>query len=224
MPVLDLNYGNDMSLSILVENVRKMNDFFFRFWPKKRLENYPKKTKLLILRVIEGGEVMLGNNKIDQWVASLTYFVFLVKVKMLDTVKMLKVQKFSFFDESIDKSLDELDRQIYKLNLQIKMLGATKITMVKHDFETWIKMKERLKWQEPTPQMADHQISSFSVRCLGPDKNAGHAQVGLEDVVRKDLREIGASREGLKKEGFKQIGMEEECTQLVWPQVAWCSS
>jgi len=72
MPVLDLNYGNDMSLSILVENVRKMNDFFFRFWPKKRLENYPKKTKLLILRVIEGGEVMLGNNKIDQWIASLT--------------------------------------------------------------------------------------------------------------------------------------------------------
>ena len=104
------------------------------------------------------------------------------------------------------------------------MLGATKITMVKHDFETWIKMKERLKWQEPIPQMADHQISSFSVRCLGQDKKAGHTQVGLEDVVRKDLREIGASREGLTEEGFKQIGMEEECTQLGWPQVAWCSS
>ena len=35
---------------------------------------------------------MLGNNEIDQWIASLTYFLLLIKGKMLDAVKMLKVK------------------------------------------------------------------------------------------------------------------------------------
>ena len=47
MSVLDLSYGNDMSLSILVENVRKMNDFFLGFGPKIGLKITRKRLSCL---------------------------------------------------------------------------------------------------------------------------------------------------------------------------------
>ena len=53
-------------------------------------------------------------------------------------------------------------------------------------------------------------------------QKTGHLHLGWEDVIQKDLKEMGTSLGGYKKGGFEQIGMEEECAQLCWPQVAWC--
>ena len=44
-----------------------------------------------------------------------------------------------------------------------------------------------------------------------------------EDLVRKYLREMETSWEGVKRD-LKQFGMEDERVQLCWPHGAWCSS
>ena len=54
--------------------------------------------------------------------------------------------------------------------------------------------------------MTDCQRLSFSANYLNLNRKQVVRRFGCEDALKKDLKEMGASRKGLKREALKRLG------------------
>ena len=87
-------------------------------------------------------------------------------------------------------------------------------------------MKERLSWLGQVLRMKDDRLPKIVLfgQPSGATRKEGRPCLGWEDVINKDLKEMGTSWEGVNEGGLETIRLEEECSSLCWPQAAWCCS
>ena len=87
-------------------------------------------------------------------------------------------------------------------------------------------MKESLRWLGHTLQMKDGRLPKIVLfgQPSGATRNAGCPCLGWEDVINKDLKRMGTSWEGVKREALNRLGWRRSHAQLCWPQAAWCCS
>ena len=76
-------------------------------------------------------------------------------------------------------------------------------------------MKEKLRWSGHVLRMKDDRLTNIVLfgQLSRAKRKAGRPRLGWEDVIKKDLKEMGTSWEGVKREkegGSEKIGMEEE--------------
>jgi hypothetical protein len=69
-------------------------------------------------------------------------------------------------------------------------------------------MKERLRWLWHVVQMKDGRLPKI-ILFSQPSRakwKAGRFHLGWEDVIKKDLKEMGTSWEGVKREALNRLG------------------
>ena len=69
-------------------------------------------------------------------------------------------------------------------------------------------MNERLRWLEHVLQMKEDRLSEIVLfgQPSGATRKTGRPRLGWEDVMNKDLKEMGTSWEGLKREDLNKLG------------------
>ena len=78
-------------------------------------------------------------------------------------------------------------------------------------------MKEKLRWLGHILQMKDDILPKIvlSDQPSGATKKAGCPCLGWEDVINKDLKEIGTSKEGVKREALNRLGWRRSVCSYV---------
>ena len=68
-------------------------------------------------------------------------------------------------------------------------------------------MKERLRWLGHVLRIKDDRLSKifFFGQPSGATRKAGCPRLGWEDVINKDLKEMGTSWEGVKREALNRL-------------------
>ena len=82
-------------------------------------------------------------------------------------------------------------------------------------------MKERLRWLGHTLQMKDDRLPKIVLfgQPSGATRKAGCPCLGWEDVINKDLKEMGTSWDGVKREALNRLGWRRSvrsCVGLRW--------
>ena len=82
-------------------------------------------------------------------------------------------------------------------------------------------MKERLRWLGHVLRMKDDRLPKIVLfgQPSGATQKAGRPCLGWEDVINKDLKEIGTSWEGVKREALNRLGWRRSvrsCVGLRW--------
>ena len=69
-------------------------------------------------------------------------------------------------------------------------------------------MKERLRWLGHVLRMKDDRLPKIVLfgQPSGATRKAGRPFLGWEDVINKDLKEMGTSWEGVKREALNRLG------------------
>ena len=70
-------------------------------------------------------------------------------------------------------------------------------------------MKERLRWLGHVVPMKDDRLPKIVFFLADRPKakqKAGRTRLGWEDVIRKDLKEMGTSWEGVTREALNRLG------------------
>ena len=80
-------------------------------------------------------------------------------------------------------------------------------------------MKERLRWLGHVLRMKDDRLPKIVLfgQPSGATRKAGCPCLGWEDVINKDLKEMGTSWEGVKREALNRLGWrrsERSCVGL----------
>ena len=68
-------------------------------------------------------------------------------------------------------------------------------------------MKERLRWLGLALQVKDDRLPKivFFGQLSGATRKAGRPRMSWEDVINKDLKEIGTSLEGVKRKALNRL-------------------
>ena len=64
--------------------------------------------------------------------------------------------------------------------------------------------KERLRWLDRSLWIKDDRLPKIVL--FGATQKAGHHCLGWEDVINTDLKEMGTSWEGVKREVLNRLG------------------
>ena len=69
-------------------------------------------------------------------------------------------------------------------------------------------IRERLRWLGHVLRMKDDKLPKIVLfgQLSWAKRRACHPQLGWEDVIKKDLKEMGTSWEGVKKEALNRLG------------------
>jgi hypothetical protein len=78
-------------------------------------------------------------------------------------------------------------------------------------------MRGRLKWPEHVLWIRDNRLPKIVLFGLPPraKQKAGRPWLGWRDVIKKDLREIETSREGVKREALNKFGWRRSVLSCV---------
>ena len=82
---------------------------------------------------------------------------------------------------------------------------------------SWAIMKERLRWLGHVVRMKDDRfpkIVLFGQPCR-TKLTAGHPRPGWEDVVKKDLKDMGTLWDGVKREALNRLGWRRSVRSCV---------
>ena len=88
-------------------------------------------------------------------------------------------------------------------------------------------MKERLRWLVHVLRMRDDRLPKIVIfgQLSRAKRKAGRPRLGREDVIKKDLKEMGTSWEGLKREALNKSGWRRSvlsCVGLRRCLSCWC--
>jgi hypothetical protein len=85
-------------------------------------------------------------------------------------------------------------------------------------------MNERLRWLGHVVQMKDDRLPKIVLfgQPSRAKRKAGHPRLGWEDVIKKDSKEMGTSREGVKREAFNRLGWMRSVRRCVGLGVGRC--
>ena len=69
-------------------------------------------------------------------------------------------------------------------------------------------MKERLRWLSHVLRMKGDRLPKIVLfgQLSGAEQKAGCSRLWWEDAINKDLKEIGTSWEGVKREALNRLG------------------
>ena len=78
-------------------------------------------------------------------------------------------------------------------------------------------MKERLRWLGHVLRMKDDRLPKTVLfgQPSGATRKAGRPCLGWEDVINKDLKEMGTSWEGVKREALNRLGWRRSVRSCV---------
>ena len=78
-------------------------------------------------------------------------------------------------------------------------------------------MKERLRWLGHVLQTKDERLLKIVLfgQPSRAKRKAGHPRLGWEDVIKKDLKEMGTSLEGLKREALNTLEWKRSVSSCV---------
>ena len=78
-------------------------------------------------------------------------------------------------------------------------------------------MKERLRWPGHVLLMKDDKLPKIVLfgQPSGATRKAGRPRLGWEDVINKDLKEIGTFWEGVKREALHRLGWRRSVRSFV---------
>ena len=78
-------------------------------------------------------------------------------------------------------------------------------------------MKERLRWLGHVLRMKDNRLpkSVLFGQPSGATRKAGRPCLGWEDVINKDLKEMGTSWEGVRRETLNRLGWRRSVRSCV---------
>ena len=78
-------------------------------------------------------------------------------------------------------------------------------------------MKERLRWLGNVLRMKDDRLPKIVLfgQPSGATRKAGRSRLGWEDVINKDLKEMGTSWEGVKREALNILGWKRSVRSCV---------
>ena len=78
-------------------------------------------------------------------------------------------------------------------------------------------MKERLRWLGHVLRMKDDRLPKIVLfaQPLGATRKAGRPRMGWEDVINKNLKEMGTSWEGVKREALNRLGWRRSVRSCV---------
>ena len=78
-------------------------------------------------------------------------------------------------------------------------------------------MKERLRWLGHVLRMKDDKLPKIVLfgQPSGATQKAGRPCLGWEDVINKDLKEMGTSWEGVKREASNRLGWRRSVRSYV---------
>jgi hypothetical protein len=88
-------------------------------------------------------------------------------------------------------------------------------------------MKESLRWLGHVVRMRDDRLPKIVLFCRpsGAKWKAGRPRLGWEGVIKKDLKEMGTSWAGVKREALNRLGRRRSvrsCVDLRWLCAAVC--
>jgi len=68
-------------------------------------------------------------------------------------------------------------------------------------------MRERLRWLRHVLRLKDDRLPKIGLfgQLSRAKRKAGRLRLEWEDVIKNDLREIGTSREGIKREALNRL-------------------
>ena len=74
-------------------------------------------------------------------------------------------------------------------------------------------MKERLRFLGHVLRMKNDRLLKIILFCQpsGATQKAGRPRLGWEDVINKDLKEMGASLDGVKREALNKLKSLRSC-------------
>ena len=78
-------------------------------------------------------------------------------------------------------------------------------------------MKERLRWRSHVLRMKDDRLPKIVLfgQFSGAIRKAGRPCLRWEDVINKDLKEMGTSWEGVKREALSRLGLRRSVRSCV---------
>jgi hypothetical protein len=78
-------------------------------------------------------------------------------------------------------------------------------------------MRERLRWRGHIVWMKDNRLPKIVFFGLPsrPKRKSGRPRLGWGDVIKKDLRELGTSQEGVKRETLNRFGWRRSVLSCV---------
>ena len=78
-------------------------------------------------------------------------------------------------------------------------------------------MKERLRWLGHVLRMKDDRLPKIVLfgQPSGATQKAGRSCLGCEDVINKDLKEMGTSWEGVKRKALNRLGWRRSVRSCV---------
>ena len=176
-----------------------------------------KKTKSLRLGISEDEQVTLGNEKIDQ-VGSFSYLGSIISKDggSIEDVKSRIAKAQGVFAQL---------KQVWKnkkisLQTKIRILEATVMMVVKYGSEAWALRKANENLLDVFQRNVLRMMFSYVLRMKDDrlpktvlygqpsraTRKAGRPCLGWNDVINKDLKEMGTSWEGVKREALNRLG------------------
>jgi hypothetical protein len=78
-------------------------------------------------------------------------------------------------------------------------------------------MKERFRWLGHVARMKDDRLPKIVLfgQPSRTKRKAGHPRLGWEDAIKKDLKEMGISWEGVKREALNRLGWRRSVRSCV---------